>query len=280
MTVVVACNWLTEAIVLADSRVSWANGHRSPQDILRKLYTIGGPGKGAVIGFCGDLQAAQIVMQFVMERKLKNYRRRFVIPRFRDELSRWMQEVAKTELLPAQRTSVKFMLCGIETSRHPPVLRRDKVVRETPFAEVHICIYRILANGDVSVDARRRKCAVIGTGRALERLVAARLGEMLSFGFAEPKLHWARAVVAGEVIASLIQQDDRVSLTVGGPMQVIRITAVGLETQYIWPAGAADRNTVVEQDGSRTIISNPSTNERYVLHPIWELDPNGLDGTG
>lgn len=280
MTVVVACNWLTEAIMLADSRVSWSDNRHPPQDTLRKLYTVGGPRKGAVIGFCGDLQAARAVMRFLMEAKLRDYRRRFVIPQFRDQLCRWIEEAAETQLQPRQRTRVKFMLCGIEPSRHPPLLKGGKVVRQTPFAEVHICVYRIGANGKVVVDARPKRCAVIGTGRALERLIAARLAETLSFGLAEPKLHWARAVLAGEVIASLVAQDKKAALTVGGPLQVIRITAGGLETHYIWPATVADRNTHVEQDGARTIVTNPSTSERYILHPIWELELTGLDGTG
>ena len=278
MTIVIGINSFTEAIMIADSRVSWEDDRHPPQDILRKLYTFGDGTKSAVLGFSGDLQAASVIMRFLMERKFRNYKRPFILSQFKDDLGRWIEEVAKTHLPSAKRTKVKFMLGGIEPSRHPPILKDGKVIGHTPFVEVHIYIYLVDANGNVHYNARPKGYDVIGTGRDLEREIAKIVGDAITFGFNQRQLHRARAVVMGEAIAVRIKKDEKVSVTVGGPFQVVRLTPEGLETHYIWPPDMGDRNVEVQHDRSKTVIYNPSTKEKYVLYPVWGLSPHQLKG--
>jgi hypothetical protein len=266
--------------MIADSRVSWEHNQYPPQDNLRKLYTFSHAKKSAVLGFCGDLQAANTIMCFLMEHKLRSYKRPFILSEFKDDIGGWIEEIAKTKLPPEKRTKVKFMLGGIEPSRHPPILKNGQVIGYTPFIEAHIYTYSISNNGNVHYNARPQGYDVIGTGQELEQEIAKKVKDTITFGFYTPQLHWARAVVMGEAIAACIKKDEKISETVGGPFQVIRITSEGLETHYIWPPDMGDRNVEVQHSKSRTIIYNPSTKENYTLYPVWRLLPYQLKGAG
>ncbi len=280
MTVILGCNWFTEVIMMADSRISWEDHQRPPQDTLRKLYTLSDSNKSAVLGFCGDIQAAKIVMLYLIEQKFQSYKRHFVLSQFRDELGQWIEEVAKSKLTPRQRTTIKFMLCGIEPTRHASISKDGKVIGTLPFVEAHIYVYRIGRNGKVECDKRPRLFAVIGSGKKLESIISKKLQKMISFGFDTPQLHWGRAVVGGEVLANIIMENEEVSATVGGPFQVIRITPAGLETHYIWPPGQDGRNVDIQYDNSKVVIYNPSTQEKYILYPVWDLPWQDLKGSG
>lgn len=236
--------------------------------------------KSTVLGFSGDLQAARVILRFLMEQKFKSYKRHFILTQFKDDLGRWIEEIAKEGLSPKQRTKVKFMLGGIEPSRHPPILKQGQVVGLTPFVETHIYTYSIDNNGKVCYNMKPRGFDVIGTGRELERAIARTIKGAMTFGFHEPQLHWARAVVIGEAIAARIKEDEKVTATVGGPFQVIRITSAGLEINYIWPPDMGDKNVNVQYDGSKTIITNPSSKMRYILYPVWDLPSLPLAGAG
>lgn len=150
MTVVVGFNWLSEVVVIADSRVSWQNNTHPPKDILRKLYPISLSNKSAVLGFCGDVQAAKLVMCFLWGNKLQNYKRPLVLPQFKDELRGWIEKAARDHLTARQRTGLQFMLCGIEPSRHPLVEKDGHIVGHiSSFHEAHINVYSIKADGTV-----------------------------------------------------------------------------------------------------------------------------------
>jgi hypothetical protein len=143
VTVVVGFNWLSEMVMIADTRVSWSGSMRSPQDILKKLYVIQSPSKAAVLGFSGDVHAAKTVMVHLKDHKFQNYSRPFVMANLKDDLGRWIEEVTATKLRPETRANLKFMLCGIEPSRHPPVKRDNKVVGFLTVPEAHIYVYTV-----------------------------------------------------------------------------------------------------------------------------------------
>jgi len=258
--------------MLADTRISWKKKQFPPKDILRKLYTLGDANKSIVLGFsAGDLRAAKTVMAFLMSRKFQNYKRPLVIKQFKDDLRRWIEEVATAELSPEQRQELKFMVCGVEPSRHPPILKNGKVIGHAPFVESHIYIYTIGGTGKVQVNAQPVSFGVIGSGNELRDEIRKKVNETIKFGFRQPNLHWARAFLINEIVASMAQENKLVSATVGGPFQIIRITPNGLETQYTWPPDVESKNVEVRIEDSRTIVHNPALGEKYVLHPIWEF---------
>jgi len=84
MTLVVGFNWISEMVMIADTRVSWQGTQLSPSDSLLKLYGIQGNSKSAVLGFCGDLQAARAVLVHLKDRKFQNYSRPLVIAQLKD----------------------------------------------------------------------------------------------------------------------------------------------------------------------------------------------------
>lgn len=271
VTVVVGFNCLSEIVMVADTRVSWQDDARPPTDILQKLYAIRRQGKAAVFGFSGNVPAARIVMDYVVRHRLRNYRRarRFVLTRLKDDLRRWIEEVAQDRLQPAERGWLKFMLCGILPSRHPQLKRNGMIVGSMPYPESHIYVYTVAKDSGKVHVKRQPMFAVIGPDRGTERDLRTKVQPLIRFGFGAPQLHWGRAVLIGEVIASMFK--DRQSEIVGGPFQAVRITPEGLETHYIWPPDTEHKNVEVRDDGARVIVYNPALKAEYTLYPIWDL---------
>lgn len=269
MTVIVGFSWLSEMVMIADTRVSWPNSTRPPHDILRKLYKIGDTRKSVVLGFSGDLSAAKTIITYLKDRKFKHLRRRFVIARFKDDLRTWIEQAATHNLSPELRDKVRFMLCGVEPSRHPPIHRDGRVVGVLNVPECHLYVYTIGKNSGHVMVSERRNFAVIGSGQDLENEIREKMKELIHFGFDQPNLHWARVFILSDIVASLFK--ERQSDTVGGPFQTIRLTKDGLQEFYLWPPGVEDKNVEVQQDKRQTTIFNSALNEQYSLYPIWEL---------
>ena len=163
------------------------------------------------------------------------------------------------------------MLSGVEPSRHPPLIKNGKVVGRLPFVESHIHIYTIGDTGKVQVNTGPVSFGVIGSGNRLRSEILEKVRGTIRFGFGQPNLHWARAALISEIIASIAKENKSVSATVGGPFQVVRITPQGLEIQYTWPPECESKNVQVQIEGSKTIVYNPALGERYVLHHILEF---------
>jgi len=276
MTLVAGFNWFTETVIMADTRVSWVRSQRPPKDILRKLYTFGDSRKSIVLGFStDDLRGVVNVMSFLMLEKLVHYKRRWAVAQIKEELRGWIEEAACSMLTPVQRRSTRFMLCGIEPSRHPPLRKNGKVFSFTPFVESHVYVYQISEKGSVYVNSKPKRFAVIGKGSKVSGEILREVKNAMRFGWGQQNLQWARAVLIGDIVSKVVQDEKEVSASTGGPFQVIRIAPTGLETQYVWPSGDLDKNVEVRYEGSKVIIRNPSLDHEYVLHPIWEF-PFGI----
>jgi hypothetical protein len=268
MTVVVGFNWLSEVVMISDTRVSWPDNRYPPRDALKKLYAVGDADKSAILGFSGNLQDAREVIVFLMQEKLKNYKRSFVISQFKEELRRWIEEVTITRLKPGVRTNLQFMLCGIEPSRHPPIVSNGQVTGHTPFVEAHIYKYTIGKTGKVTVNVKPTSFDIIGVGQEQEEVIFERVQQAFKFGHRSPNLQWARAFVMGDIIASLFEVNR--STTVGGLFQVVRITPNGLEPQFVWPPSSKAQDMEVLNDGAKVVVRNPTSGESYTLYPVWD----------
>ena len=269
MTAVIAINCLSEIVALADTRVSSPGSVTSHRDILRKLYVFGTEGKSVVFGFSGNLEAARAVFLHICEGKLPRYRRRFVIPEFKDSLGSWIQEATSRRLSPGQREGLAFILAGIEPSRHPRISRNGHLVGFLNLPEVHIYQYRVRRLDGTVTATRKPWFAIIGSGNLLQKQVSSKLKEAIGFGFAQPNLHWGRAVLMAEIMSCLYATDA--SLGVGGPIQAIRIAPSGVDEQFAWPPGVPDRNMQVRREHGRIFLSKPGSDEELALHPIWDL---------
>jgi hypothetical protein len=271
MTVIVGANFLSEVLVIADTRVSWPSGSLPPEDIVKKLYRIRSPrtpGKEAIIGYSGDISAIKSVAQYLGREKFENYKRPLVMLSLKNDLRRWIEE-ATVSLDLQQRKGLKFMLCGIEPSRRVPIKKGAIYISNQQILETHIYVYSVNAqSGKVGIH-RESNLAVIGSGSKLIKVLRKKILDTITFGLKQSNLHWARAVVAGEITNEIIHASGIESI--GGPLQVVRITAEGLSADFIWPEEADDRNVQISQQGQVTLLRNPSSNKEYKLYPIWAL---------
>lgn len=273
MTVIIGINWFSEMVMIADTRMSWVDGSHPPQDIVRKLYKIGNQQKSVVFGFCGNLKAAKTVLLYLKQRKFENLKRRFVIATFKDNLRTWLEEAILASLTSEERTSLKFMLGGIEPFRPPYSLDSNGkvLIGHLINPEVHLYVYSIKKDSDKVTVSHYKQFAIIGSGKGLAPKIQQQIKQTIEFGFNQPNLHWARAELLGQITASLFKSspfDD----SVGGPFQVIRITPQGLYESYIWPPGSEHINIQIRDDSKKITIVNSSSNLSYTLYPVWELN--------
>lgn len=271
MTVVVGANFLSEVLVIADTRVYWPDGSRPPQDIVQKLYRIRSPrtpDKEAIIGYSGDISGIKEVAQYLGKDKFEHYKRPLVMLNLKEDLRGWIEE-STISLDVWKRKGLKFMLCGIEPSRQVPIRKGDKIIRSRQILETHIYVFSVNArSGKVNVN-RVGDLAVIGSGATKTKELKKKILSTITFGFSQPNLHWARSVVAGEIANEIILNRDIRSI--GGPLQVVRIAPDGVSANYIWPEETRDRNVEASQQGQVTILQNASSNRKYKLYPIWAL---------
>ena len=253
--------------MIADTRVSFHPKGLPPQDCLIKVYEILGPSKAAALGFCGNnLSGIRAVMTYLKERKFQHYKRRFVLVNLKHSLRDWIEERAIT-LAPEQRDGLKFMLCGVEPCRHPPVKLRNGSVGSLPVPEAHLYVYSVSKDtGKVGVTACSR-VAVIGSGEELTRKIETEVNGLQRFGQGAPQLYWAREFVTSSVVASMFE--DGGSEDVGGLFQVVRITPRGIERDWVLPPSCGPQNVIYRKEGDRLIVSAPALGKQYTLYTIW-----------
>jgi hypothetical protein len=271
MTAVVGINFLSEVIVVADTRVSWPNNTLPPEDVLQKLYRIRSPrtpAKAALLGFAGNISAIKIVAQHLGTNKFQSYKRPLVMVSLKDDLRGWIEE-ATTTLEPGTREGLRFMLCGIEPSRSLSIKKGNTMIQSKQILETHIYVFQVNSStGKVKV-LKRNDLAVIGSGAQLRRKLKSRILPAIRFGFNQPNLHWGRAHLVGEIANEIFQNSSIEGI--GGPLQVGRITSEGVRLDYIWPRSLESKDIQVSQDEQKTILYNPSVGKTYTLYPIWAL---------
>jgi len=161
------------------------------------------------------------------------------------------------------------MLCGLEPRRHPRVFHRGNLVGSLAIPEPHLYVYTVQgSSGRVSVD-RAGTCAVIGSGRELEGEICQKIHQVVHFGSRTPELHWARALLITEIVASMFA--ERQSATVRGPFHYMRILTDGsLLQNFTWPGESPSPDLLVRRGQHMVEIRHPSSGEKYALRPLWD----------
>ena len=280
MTVITGFSWLSEVVMIADTRVSWITQQGvilKTEDVLKKLYSIRSPKspqKAAVLGFsANDIRAAKTVITHLGKHKFQNYNRPLVMVNLKDDLRSWMEEVTVTRLTREARANLKFMLCGIERGRPLRLKKGDKIVSYPQILETHLYVYSIdKESGEVKVSVNQQDFAAIGSGRKLKKEMRKQVHQGIKFGFNQPKLYPARAFLITDIISSMFEADESIK-DVGGPFQTVRITPTGLIQDFVWWPRSDDKSTNIEvkEQGGKTVIYNPALKKNYTLYPVWEL---------
>ncbi len=272
MTVIIGINWFTEMLILADTRISWENQSRPPEDKLLKLYKYRtANGKTIVFGFSGNIEGIKKVMQELMEKKFPSIKERLFIEKIKDDLLIWLREI--TPKLPLNERKLSFMLCGFEPYR-PPFFGKNPekiLVKHLMNQETYFYIYNRDKNGNMGIQ-RSRSIAITGSGKNMSREIVNEIGKAIRFGFDQPNLHWARAMLVTQRIAEAFKK-SKYDTSVGGPFQTIRITPEEVTEFYTWPPDLQYYDVEIIQEPNITRIYNPRQNKTYNLYPIWSLPP-------
>ncbi len=168
-----------------------------------------------------------------------------------------------------RKGGLEFLLCGMEPSRHPPLYRDGHMIGHMPFPEIHIYRYTVLnPSGKVSIIGCGR-LGIIGSGKSIAHKLNEKVWGPIDFGRGTPKLNWARAHIAGQVVAHLF---DEVGIRdVGGPFQVVRLTPEGLFNEFLLPPTSGGQSVMIPDRDGKTILSDSKSGEKYILHPVWDM---------
>lgn len=279
MTVIVAIDYLTELLVIADARVSYlSSGQYDAKHGLQKLLPILSPDKStpATLGFSGDVALAKAVFHHLLVNKqINNYQRPFIISQLKDDIERWIQEAVDAAWANNLKTKASFLFCAIEPKVERPTFdsqgNRIPSPLAEPFKECHIYSYTISDSGKVHVQ-RHQKIALIGSGKTEQEPEIIKISEkLIGFGRGDPNQDLNRAFAVMREMAFAFE--DAASRTVGGAFQVVRMVLPPKKSMQIWrwlagnPLSIKDVE-ITEQDEVIT-MKHKGKGSSFALYPIW-----------
>jgi len=263
MTAIIGADYGSEILVLADTRVSFGNKSGiPPKDQLIKLVGVDFFQRKAVLGFSGNILFAKRVIES-LRRNAKYCRSSGDL---KEDFRRWIEGAIK---MKRKRHHLQFMLCDFGLADRAHIYVYD--VRES--GEVHLQPQGTIDIIGPGGHPGRGKVAVIGSGSELKQKI---YGTTLR-PFGDPNRYddyeaysRVRMLMVEALIASEFQGIN--SQDVGGPFTIIRLRANALiGPTYTWPVGSGDTSDVqFTQEGKRTVLSKPSTGEKYVLYSIFD----------
>jgi hypothetical protein len=267
VTAVIAINLLHEALVIADTRVSWKTHHR---DCLKKLYGIVGARSRAVLGLAGDVLQAQAIISSLISEKFLNYNRRLVIPQLKDELCSWLNEIIPPPPRPEDRPSLRLLLAGLDPGRPQPKVRNGQLSGYMPFPT--ISFYEFLwgsETGTLQVQPRTGIVAPVGSiSSSQRRQIETEVSRFLPFLFGRTQLYNDRARLITKFVSTILVTTK----LIGGPFQVLRVAPDGIHQQFTWPSPPDTEYQLETQErGDTIVITNHTLNEQRRLYPIWDF---------
>lgn len=258
MTVIVAIDYLTELLVIADARVSYKSGRIDTKHGLQKLLPILSRDKAtpATLGFSGDVALAKAVFHHLLVNKqINNYQRPFIISQLKDDIERWIQEAVDIQWGNGHQEKASFLFCAIEPKVQRPFFdsqgNRIPSPLAEPFKECHIYEYTISDRGKVQTQ-RHQHIAMIGSGKKEQEQEITRVSEkLLGFGrgHSEHDLHRAFLVMREMAFAF----EDAASRTVGGAFQVVRMVLPPKNSMQLWRWLAGNPLTIDDVEITRAL---------------------------
>lgn len=280
MTAIIAIDYLTEILIIADTRISTIMNGKQKYVVnwgLKKLTPIISPDGQTVLvlGFSGDVKLARKVFKFLfVDKKISTYSRRFVISHIKDDIFKWISEFVESEWAkPNTYSLTNFLLCGLEPKLNRPL--RDingKSVKWpfTPFKPSHIYTYSISNSGKVLLK-NHKPMAIIGSGKYEQEEKINEIRErLIGFGRGDTEMDNIRAWQVMREIAFTFE--DANSKTVGGAFQVIRLSIPSKNNVEIWrwmatPGSTPENVEVIDKND--TIIMKTRT-KKFTIDPIWK----------
>lgn len=253
MTLVVGVDFGDEMLVLADSRLSYADGSPPPMDCLKKLLVIGFTGRTeAVLGYSGNVLAIQSIVDNIRIRAKAGFSKSGIL---KDDLKVLMEDAIR---MKRKRDKIQFMLCDFN-----------------PGDGVRLCVYTLHKDGRVELSPKDR-VAIIGSGAKLTDKILDSVRHSFrnhpeGYCTYESFSGVRKGMIEGP-IAGYFRDID--SQEVGGPFMMLILRSDGVSAPvFTWPWGSdslgVEITSIKTYKGTyKTILYKPSTGERYTLFPL------------
>lgn len=229
MTVLIACNYLTSLIVVADSRVSYATDRTKEapvDDNLQKIYQIH---DRMILGFCGSLEAAHRVI-IGINRNLETYSKPPIAVNLLSDVERWVQHEYQSIKNPVAR-QLELMLVTVEPKREKKSKwqTQDGIQIEKPgwfpyVPEFQVVVLTPSAKQDKLVRKRIDVCEIIGICGETRNILEEKLLKMASFDRKRPQ---NQAMVVA-MTANVVLMEQGVD-TIGGLFQCVLLNSDGIQ---------------------------------------------------
>lgn len=290
MTVVIVAKTLTDTTIVADTRVSKADGTYNAENGVLKLipFQVGEPRGFVVVGFTGYLEPINEILQHVLGTKLYNYKRPFILRVLAQEIKAWI-EIFYAKLSYKNRVLIRqceILLCGYETFRSHQSFHDDPSL--SWLANIHpppgfVYSYKVTRTGKVALNTHGW-VYVTGSGRVeyqqIQQLVVefiAREAYILgSKDFYERSFFKSQMFV--QYVLSHFQRANLYS--VGAPFQCLYINPeYGIRESFAWKTEGNNWHRRIDDTNVEIYNENDGIQNTYVVSslPFW-INKNGLAG--
>jgi hypothetical protein len=243
MTAVMAIDFLTHIIVIADCRISWS-GNYPPQDFLQKVYPFQING---LLAFAGDILSAQAI--FISIKKTN--------PTNLNDISICAKEAYKQiRDYPGRIVELLFVISSPDIDRSPPIV--TNLPMNVLFEMVSPNFYPI------------RRFDFLRIGKAINynpEILLENRNSLCDLGLNPSTRKFQMGIVANSIGNQLAKLGEN---TVGGLFSAVSISPNGVDfLQY----SIGDKYKIEAENGK--IIQNDLENNRRIqLQTIFEFSPN------
>lgn len=285
MTAIIAFNYITEILVIADTRVSYPTAKEKLKydglHGLRKTVPIHNKEDGniAILGFSGEVSFAKALFRYLLvEKKLNNYQRPFVIEQLHEDIRKWIIEFRRQGRVTNNHL-FQMLFAGFEPKRKIPFQDQagKPISPSFDFRECHLYVYTVTETGNVQTRRETGSYAVIGSGQNeaptdIEEIYT----QWIGFGRGHPEHDIHRAWAVGNWISHAFETIG--SRTVGGPIEILRLVPPPYETSTLWlwepggMTGPPPTLKVVDQSDGTILIENSKNGQEMTIYPIWHQE--------
>lgn len=242
MTAVMAIDFLTHIIVIADCRISWS-GNYPPQDFLQKIYPFQING---LLAFAGDILSAQAIFKSIIKSQPTNL----------DDISICAKEAYRQiHDYPGRIVELLFVISSPDIDSSPPIV--TNLPKNVLFKMVSPNFYPI------------REFDFLRIGKAINynpEILLENRNSLCNLGLDPSTRKFQMGIVANSIGNQLAKLGEN---TVGGLFSVVTVSPNGVDfLQY-----SIGEKYEMETENGRIIQHDLENNRKIKLQTIFEFSP-------
>lgn len=250
MTAVMAIDFLTHILVIADCRISWS-GNYQPQDYLQKVYPFG---INSLIAFAGDIVTAKAIIMNIQKsaplRKRPNTNEKIV-----EDISTWAKEAFK-RISKNNNDIIELMFIA---SGQPEHMQSSNTIIPENY------LYK-MASPDFS-PKRKMNYACLGYAKNYdENILIENRNNLINLGLSNSNRKFQMGITVGSFPKDLAKLAND---TVGGLFSVGAITPEGVD----WLQYSVGEKYKLEIEDGKFIQYDHENNRRIPLQTVFEFSP-------